>query len=61
MVHIEINEKDSAMVNIFTVKDSGEYILWGVVHKDILAEFNLSPDHIDEDFSHLKLAASNVN
>ena len=35
-VKISRNEKDSDMVDIYSITASGGYILWGVVHSDIM-------------------------
>ena len=35
-VMISRNEKDTDMVDIYSVTASGGYILWGVVHSDIM-------------------------
>ena len=48
-VRIERNEKDNEMINIYTVLKEGKYILWGIVHGDMLAHLNVSSDYLDDD------------
>ena len=50
MVKIKLHDKDSDMVEIYSAsKDGSHYILWGVVHSDILQEMEgISPFELDE-------------
>ena len=47
MVNMEKNPQDEELYNIFTWRDD-KYILWAVVHKDMLSEFGLSDDDLLE-------------
>lgn len=39
-VYLQINENDKSMLNICSKNPKGEYVLWAVVHSDILTEFD---------------------
>lgn len=48
MLRIERNERDGEMVNVYSIVN-GNYILWGVVHSDMLGELDASKSDLDND------------
>lgn len=44
-IKMEINESDKEMLNIFSKNAAGKYILWAIVHSDMLSYIDAGPDH----------------